>query len=117
MAFEPLEFLTVADGIAGPDEASNRTAVGRMYYGVFLSFRDRLGQQTNRQPSVHRLVSEALAQRLETVGARQALDQLRRLRNIADYDTAASISRANVAEARRLVASLRLLLESLPQQS
>ena len=91
MAFDPLDWIALADELAARgNEAAARTAIGRYYYGVFLKSRDSLTHDNLLTPrfddSDHRAVMTALHQNKRSA-AGTALDNLRRTRNRADYDT------------------------------
>lgn len=81
---EPRDFLLPAKRLANNnDDVSLRTAVGRAYYALFLIARDKL-RITNQGGSVHQEVVDIATRRKLPVG--NQLKELRRLRNIADYD-------------------------------
>jgi hypothetical protein len=89
MPFDPRDFLGVAETLAGavsPTEAALRSAVSRTYYAVFLTARDRLRIQVEKD--VHFAVINTF--RKMNNGRHRApadqLDHLRRLRTYADYE-------------------------------
>jgi hypothetical protein len=82
--FDPLDFLRIADALAtdDADEASLRTAIGKVYYALFLIARDKTGIEG--RATVHECVRAAisphdhrLASRLGTIG---------HIRLVADYE-------------------------------
>lgn len=85
-SFDPLAFLELARELAdgNPGEAALRTAIGRAYYGLFLTAREKTNTRgTNR---VHARVVETVRSRTGFRAAGEQLDALRRLRTVADYD-------------------------------
>jgi hypothetical protein len=80
----PLAFLRVAQELARQeDEAALRTAIGRAYYALFLSARDKTGVTSPR--AVHTEVIRAVRKRPGHRALADQLDALRRLRVVADY--------------------------------
>jgi hypothetical protein len=87
------EFLTVARDVCGRGtEAYWRTAAGRAYYAAMLEIRDtftRWGLSVPPPPVVHDTVRRRLYTSkdvdMKLIG--QMLDELRRLRRLADYET------------------------------
>jgi hypothetical protein len=111
MSFEPLDWLPLADELgARTDEAARRAAVSRYYYGVFLKSRDTLTAAARMRPRYidadHRGVVEALATQRRG-GASTALDNLRRERNRADYDSNLAVGATHVTRARELAAEVQ----------
>ena len=82
-AFDPQEFLRVADSLVSQDtsEASLRTAVGRIYYAVFLTARETLG--VRGRSHIHGRVIGELRRRDRYAGGQ--LERLEGLRVVADY--------------------------------
>ena len=107
MALDPAELTHVAERLlADPqrNEAACRTAVNRFYYACHLTARDQLygvdaGGVSGRRPS-HVAVIEAVRSRHD-VDAATRLDDLKRMREVADYvrDSEHSEIRAVFAEA------------------
>ena len=83
--FKPLEFLDLANRLGVPmaGEADMRTAVGRTYYAVFLTARDKTGVITTQ--GTHREVNRRVKRQLGG-GIGSQLKSLERLRNVADYE-------------------------------
>lgn len=86
MAFDPLDFLTLAQSLAssGAQECELRTAVGRAYYSAFLVARDKMRVQQRRK--VH---SETVKRLRKIKGYRSIADELEELfelRTVADYE-------------------------------
>ena len=103
MAFDPLDWIGVADSLAtGTDEAPLRTAIGRYYYAVFLKSRLSLAHDGKFTPtgrgSDHSGVSRAL--KMHRASAGTAMENLGRLRERADYEPTASISPREIAAAK-----------------
>ena len=83
--FDPLEFLTLAQHLGNRNEESwLRTAVGRAYYSAFLIARDKTGVTGRRR--IHTRVIRAVKQRRGYRATGEQLDQLFRLRTVADYE-------------------------------
>lgn len=84
--FDPLEFLRLAQQLAGQGagERELRTAVGRTYYALFLIARDRTGV-TARQ-GAHKAVRRAVKVRRGHKSTASQLGSLQRLREVADYE-------------------------------
>ena len=82
-SFDPEEFLRVADSLVLQDtsEASLRTAVGRIYYAVFLTARETLGVSGRNR--IHGRVIGELRRRDRYAGGQ--LERLEGLRVVADY--------------------------------
>lgn len=82
-AFEPLQFLTVAQQLAHPpaDESKLRSAVGRAYQALYLLAREKVGGKPGKKEKreTMRLLNE------KDPSAKQQLGSLERLRIVADY--------------------------------
>lgn len=103
MAFDPLDWISLAETLsAGPDEASLRAAIGRYYYGVFLKCRLSLTHDNlitpGRSAGDHSLVVRTLKRHRAIAGT--AIENLYRLREDADYEPGTPISAADVSKAR-----------------
>ncbi len=114
MAFEPLDWLTTAArlGTDTRDEASRRTAAGRLYYAVWLksllSLEARQLYTRNQSRDDHSGVIRVLKQnRRVTVG--ESLQRLSRLRERADYDEQSPFTEADLDRARTLANEVRRL--------
>lgn len=114
MAFEPLDWLTTAArlGTDTRDEASRRTAAGRLYYAVWLksllSLEARQLYTRNQSRDDHSGVIRVLKQnRRVTVG--ESLQRLSRLRERADYDEQSPFTEADLDRARSLANEVRRL--------
>jgi hypothetical protein len=82
-SFTPIDFLSVARDLAdrSQTEASLRAAVGRVYYAIFITARDKAGLQgTDR---LHERVKQAIWHKHPVAAGR--FETLRRLRVQADY--------------------------------
>jgi hypothetical protein len=114
MAFRPLEWDALANDIAasGATEAERRTAVGRLYYAMFgesLLALARKGLLVPREDGTdHARVLRTLTEN-KRGSASVALDNLRRLRNTADYDYKAEVTAASIDRARALAESVKRL--------
>ncbi|WP_431260206.1 hypothetical protein ACQ86G_08660 [Roseateles chitinivorans] len=93
------------------DEASNRSAVSRAYYGVFLRARDMAGI-SERHPMVHQWTQEHYERDGEK-GLAKRLRALRRSRNHADYSTERHITRKEAEAAMNLSQQVRAELRVL----
>ena len=110
--FNWLSYLEVAQHLSAQQEQSfRRSAISRAYYGVFGHARDTLqgrGAAFSTGGDVHRQVISALPNdpRPEVAQLGKELDDLRKERNRADYQTrarfVASRVRGALAEARRI---------------
>ncbi|MFQ6089637.1 MAG: hypothetical protein ACE5K0_12160 [Candidatus Methanofastidiosia archaeon] len=97
--FDPLDFFKLAKELAVGDEASIRTSIGRAYYASFLITRDKLELEL-KIPEVHQKVVEILYKKYPS--AANNLHQLRRLRNLSDYDTKAILKHTDSKRALKL---------------
>lgn len=84
-----LSFLEVAEMLGQhPGEAWHRTRIGRLYYGVYLEYRqfciERMGFIPRKFASEHRVVNDLIRARDQNLG--NLLRELREARNQADYD-------------------------------
>lgn len=86
MAFSPLDFVKLAHRLAAsaPQEVELRTAVGRLYYGLFLIARDKL--RVGGRHNVHTKTIGRLRGRKGHKTTADALDELFELRKVADYE-------------------------------
>ncbi|HEY1396365.1 hypothetical protein [Roseateles sp.] len=110
--FDPDEVLIVAKHLwTRNDEASNRSAVSRSYYGVFLRARDMAGI-SKRHPKVHQWTQEHY-ERSGEKGLAKRLGDLRRSRNAADYSTDRHVTRQEAEEAMSLSQQIRAELRVL----
>lgn len=92
---EPREFHELAELLSADDgpfpAARHRTSISRCYYSAFLQARKRLtgelGWRINSRQA-HSVVMKAFARSGDKTGkvVGQLLDQLRQLRQVADYD-------------------------------
>ena len=101
-SFEPNEFLQIARRLARENsQASSRTAVGRIYYALFLTAResllDRVGASFTNSGQDHGSVYRALRSQNRAIARR--FDQLRRLRGLCDYDLTVRITKVDVERA------------------
>ena len=92
MALDPGEFLAQAELLeASGTEAGYRSAVSRAYYACHLLARDRLfgldaaqWRASPRRPS-HHAVIDALRERLSSDRTARGLEDLKTMREVADY--------------------------------
>lgn len=90
---DPIDFFRTAELLKGEvGEAHLRTSVGRSYYAAFLYFREylkKIGLEKTKQPGreAHTFVIQCMANSNVPEGGRasQYLQDLRRLREDADY--------------------------------
>ncbi len=114
MAFRPLEWDALGNHLAdtGTTEAERRTAVGRLYYAMFgesLLALARNGLLVPREDGTdHVQVLRALTEN-KRGSASIALDNLRRLRNTADYDYRDEVTATSVDRARALAENVKRL--------
>lgn len=110
--FNPDEVLIVARHLwTRCDEASNRSAVSRAYYGVFLRARNMAGI-SDRHSQVHQRTQQHYEQDGQEALAKR-LRRLRECRNDADYSTDRKITRQEAAEAMSLSQQIRAELRVL----
>lgn len=93
MSFDWHLYVTLADEllgttkIEGMEEAYFRSSISRSYYGAFCIARNKKGFQVYEKGNVHRKVIDeyknASSKNEKKIG--RNLDELRRLRNHADY--------------------------------
>jgi hypothetical protein len=84
--FDPERFLDVANNLLiNADEGSLWTAVGRAYYAVFITARDRL--RITETENVHGKVIDLVNRSVGNSFGSQ-LAAMRRLRAVADYEMA-----------------------------
>jgi hypothetical protein len=89
---DPLDFWRLAQTLGGAeaDDPQLRTAVGRAYYAVFLIARQTTGVVDRHD--AHTKVLRRLNER--SLGAAGSeLDQLRKLREVADYELRPELAR------------------------
>lgn len=104
--FDPDEVLAVARHLwTRNDEASNRSAVSRAYYGVFLRARDLAGI-SQRHPKAHQWTQEHYEREGDLEFAKR-LGTLRRSRNHADYSTERHITRKEAEAAMNVSQQIR----------
>lgn len=113
--FQPSDFLSFAQSlsVAKAPEAQLRTCVGRAYYAAFLTARERpqvqaevraLPKRKRKKLGSHERVILAL-RRIDTAAGNQ-LDDLRKLRILADYKLRVGNWPAKWAKAELLAAHL-----------
>lgn len=113
MAFDPLSWLPLAEELGGRrDQASRRASIDRYYFAMFVQCRESLlfdGLIAVRgDDGDHRAVAEGLL-RNKRATASLSLNNLRRMRNRADYDADATVGAADVARAAAHVAEIQRL--------
>lgn len=102
--FDPLLWIGVADELAaGRGEAHLRTAIGRVYYALFVKTRDELESASLLRPrgddSDHRAVVARL--QLRRGNAALILSRLRRERNASDYEPNVEVGHSTWLSVRR----------------
>lgn len=105
MPFDPRDFLTLAQNVAGSPtagEAELRTAVSRAYYAVHLHARETLSAanqvQSTKSGADHEIVISKLRSRGGSLG--DQVDWLRVRRNRADYRLGSPVA----SQAQQIVA-------------
>lgn len=108
--FDPDEVLAVAQHLLTRcDEASNRSAVSRAYYGVFLRARD-MANISDRHPRVHQWTQAYYEREGEkTLGMNLRL--LRESRNNVDYSTDRHVSQKDIDDAMKRSRQIRAQLQ------
>ena len=94
MSFDWHKYVILANDLMGAtktedmEEAYFRSSVSRSYYGVFSLARNKKNLQKNEEKNVHRKVIDAYKNSSSKTEKKVGhnLDELRRLRNYADYD-------------------------------
>ena len=102
---DPLDFWRLAQrlGEAGADDTQLRTAVGRAYYAIFLIARQATGV-VDRHDAHTKVLRELNQRSLGAAGSE--LDQLRKLREVADYELRPELARHRDWRANWLRAAL-----------
>ncbi|WP_423601188.1 hypothetical protein [Roseateles sp. MS654] len=96
--FHPSDLVSLADRLRKDgSEASDRTAISRAYYGIFLMARDLMGVSV-RDGRAHRLTQDKL-RRCGQAELSIDLAFLRGLRNESDYQTDRNITAKSVSDA------------------
>ncbi|OWQ47204.1 hypothetical protein CDL60_12600 [Roseateles noduli] len=110
--FDPDEVLAVAHHLlTRRDEASNRSAVSRAYYGVFLRARD-MANISDRHPRVHQWTQEYYEREGEkALGMNLRL--LRESRNNVDYSTDRHVSQKDIDDAMKRSRQIRAQLQAI----
>ena len=90
MSFNWIDFIKLAKRLVEnqDDEASLRSGISRAYYGVFCIARNKAGLKNYKKADVHREVIKCYRNSgsCDEAEAGVILDQMRKERNIADYD-------------------------------
>ncbi len=101
--FDPLLWIGVADELAvRREEAHLRTAIGRVYYALFVKTRDELESAGLLQPRGDDSDHRAVVARLQTRRGNAALilTRLRRARNASDYEPDSAVGHSTWASIR-----------------
>jgi len=110
VAFDPLDWIALADELAArSDEASHRAAIGRYYYGMFVKSLLSLEFEGKLQPTGSRADHREAVRALS--GARSSaaisLNNLARLREAADYRVNPAVTAADLQRARGHAAAIQ----------
>jgi uncharacterized protein (UPF0332 family) len=113
MIFNWIRYIYLADELlTGTDEAYYRSAISRAYYGVFCITRDKKGYSDYKKSDAHSKVIENYAKSNDederVIGS--ILDEMRKARNLADYNSGKVISKV---DAERMVYSAKYILDIL----
>lgn len=114
---DPLNFLAIAREVAvGGTDAHFRTAISRAYYCCFLIARDGIGVTGTKD--IHKRVITAIRGLSGYWAVADELDNLRKLRVIADYQLVPMVPgwrnwHRNWARAQRIVNDILPLLRSI----
>ena len=109
MSIEPKDLVEYAHGMLQPEgrEVEHRNVVNRAYYGAFLAARD-LANITGGSGSVHLKVIEYYRDKKSIIG--NNLDDLKRLRQVADYEPQKNVTyqhaKKSCRTARRILRQL-----------
>jgi len=95
VSFNWLQFITLAESLSNQKtEECYRSAISRIYFGVFCLLRNKKGYKQYKKSDVHRVVISAYknsSDKFEKIVGK-LLDELRLERNDADYDDDKSIT-------------------------
>lgn len=113
MSFDWKDYVYLAeDLLTRAEESYLQSSISRAYYGVFCIARNKKSYKVYQGPDVHRQVITAFKNSVnkneQNIG--QILDNLRRSRNIADYNEDKLI---NKILAKRIVIKAKVILSSL----
>lgn len=105
MSFDWKEYICLAeDLLSQAKESYSRSSISRAYYGVFCITRNKKDRKNYAGPNVHQRViheyKNSSNRNEKDVG--RILDELRRLRNIADYNEDKTIEKDHAEKAAAL---------------
>lgn len=107
MSFDPVDYYHFASWLfkQNPphEEARTRAVIAKAYYGAFLAARNKAKIQNNSS-AVHEAVQKHYAQKNAKLANR--LDDLRKRRNEADYDTNSVVTSKQSGESLKLAAAI-----------
>jgi hypothetical protein len=118
--FDPQEFEAVANWVAtNPSESHLRTAVGRLYYSLFLLAREKTNLTRRRGRSLHDDVINEVRRLSGDKTLGDHLFTLKEMREVADYQLEPDAPKhydwqKNWDTATRLGSRVRVKLEALP---
>jgi len=116
--FDPVDFHGLASQLcsSGADEASLRTSIGRSYFSVFLSAREKLDTLGHYHPEGSGEDHPGVRNALATIGRRDLSNKLlglSRRRGEADYDLNLSVSHSKAQKALQIANNLLPQISSL----
>ncbi|MDE0154791.1 MAG: hypothetical protein OXI88_10285 [Gammaproteobacteria bacterium] len=111
MSIQPKDLVEYAHGMLQPEgrEVEHRNVVNRAYYGAFLAARD-LANITGGSGSVHLKVIEYYRDKKSIIG--NNLDDLKRLRQVADYEPQKNVTYHHAKKSCRIARKILRELES-----
>lgn len=130
MVFQPVDFKELAIEIIDKSNQLNsnnsaivRTCISRLYYYIFLETRDVIeekllnhGKKLSKNVNIHWIVKELTklvgvsCNKKEIIKLSQFLSELRRLRNIADYETTIVINPTQCKELEENIKEVETIL-------
>lgn len=117
MTFSPAAFYTIADELrhkAAADGPHLRTLISRAYYGALIEARDAKGLSTKGHGGHDRVIQAYMGSSSDKVVA-DKLQDLRKLREKADYQPTAALTRDDGLKALSACKRVLSILNKLPK--
>ncbi len=111
MSIDPRDLVEYAYGMLQPEgqEMEHRNVVNRAYYGAFLTAREA-ANITGGSGSIHLKVIQYYQDKKSIIG--NNLDDLKRLRQVADYETQKNVTYQHAKKSCRTARKILKQLES-----